>query len=425
MEATTSATRPAWRRVPARLGLDTLYALTAFPLGIAGFVVSVTGVAAGVGTLIIWIGLPILAATLLASTGLAQLERLRLARLQGRRFPPTDYRHADPGRKLWQRLLEPLRDPQSWLDVLWGVVGFFTGTVAFCFTVVWWTLAFGGLTYWFWQQWIPDQDGETLAELLGLGAGRGPEIALNTAFGVVALLTLPFVMRAVAWVHASLADVLLNSRADLQSQVRRAEGAREAAHVAEAVALRRLERDIHDGPQQRLVRLTMDLGRARRQLDDDPERAARTVESALSQAREAVDELRALSRGIAPPLLVDRGLAVALDELAARSAVEVELTRDLPDGLPPEVETALYFTVSEALTNVAKHAGVDRARVRVAVDGPSVVAEIHDAGAGGAHLGKGQGLAGLHQRLAGVGGNLEVRSPSGGPTAVVARVPIG
>ena len=115
--------------------------------------------------------------------------------------------------------------------------------------------------------------------------------------------------------HASLAWVLLSSRAELQHEVARVEAGRDAARMAEAASLRRLERDIHDGPQQRLVRLGMDLGRARRQLDQDPERAAATIDEALAQTRETVAELRSLSRGIAPPLLVDRGLAAALDEM--------------------------------------------------------------------------------------------------------------
>ncbi|WP_235738036.1 sensor histidine kinase [Nocardioides alcanivorans] len=408
-----------------RLGQDTLYAMTAMPLGLAGFVLTVVGVALGLGTLVIWIGIPILGATVLASSGLAQLERLRLRKLQGRVFPAVHYRGGGPSQNPWVRALRRLRDPQSWLDLVWGVVGFVSGLVAFVVVTVWWAASLTGLTYWFWERWIPrSDDDEPLAELLGLGDGRTADVTLTTVIGLVALVSLPFVVRAVAWLHASLASVLLNSRAELLSEVRRAEGAREAAHAAEAVSLRRLERDIHDGPQQRLVRMDMDLGRARRQLADNPDGAAEILAHLQQHTRETVNELRALSRGIAPPLLVDRGLAVALDELAARSAVEVDLHRDLPAALPPEVETAVYFTVSEALTNAAKHAGVDRARVRVVVDRDAVVAEVTDAGQGGAHPGKGQGLAGLQQRLTAVGGTLDVHSPNGGPTTVRARVPL-
>lgn len=410
----------------ARVGWDTLYALTAFPLGLVGFVLTVVGVATGVATLIVWVGVLVLAATLVASSWLARLERVRLVAMQGREPRPTTYRVASGRQGPIARLIAPLRDPQMWLDTLWGPLAFVTGLAAFIVTVVWWAVVLTGLTYWIWQLWLPQSEGnETLASLIGLGDGRLADSLLNLAIGLVALVTLPWVVRGVAWLHASLADVVLNGRSSMSARVERAEGARDAAQEAEAVALRRLERDIHDGPQQRLVRLTMDLGRARRQVAGDPEQASATIESALEQARETLDELRALSRGIAPPLLVDRGLGVALDELVVRSAVPVTLVHDLSAGLSPHVETAVYFTVSEALTNVAKHSGADAADVRVVPDGTDLLVQVRDEGVGGAHPGKGQGLAGLAQRVAAVGGTLEVDSPAGGPTLVTARIPVG
>lgn len=410
----------------ARVGWDTLYALTAFPLGLLGFVLTVVGVATGVATLIVWVGVLVLAATLVVSSWLARLERVRLVAMQGREPRPTTYRIASGRQGPLARLIAPLRDPQMWLDTLWGPLAFVTGLAAFVVTVVWWAAALTGLTYWIWQIWLPESEGnETLASLIGLGDGRLAESLLNLAIGLVALVTLPWVVRGVAWLHASLADVVLNGRSSMSARVERAEGARDAAQEAEAVALRRLERDIHDGPQQRLVRLTMDLGRARRQVGADPEQASATIEAALEQARETLDELRALSRGIAPPLLVDRGLGVALDELVVRSAVPVTLVHDLPAGLSPHVETTVYFTVSEALTNVAKHSGADAADVRVVPDGTDLLVQVRDEGVGGAHPAKGQGLAGLAQRVAAVGGTLEVDSPAGGPTLVTARIPIG
>jgi len=405
-----------------RTGWDTLYVLTAFPLALVAFVVGVTGVALGVSTLVVWVGLPVLSATLLGGVAMARLERLRLVGMQGRARRTPPYRPAAPDARPVRRLLAPLLDPQAWLDVLWGVLSLATATAAFVAVALWWSVALVGVTYWFWQIWLP-ADGETLAALVGLGEGRVADSLLNLAMGLVALVTLPWVCRTAAWLHASLADVMLNGRSGLAAQLRVAEGARAAAQEAEAVSLRRLERDIHDGPQQRLVRLTMDLGRAKRQVTTDPALAAETVDSALRQARETLDELRALSRGIAPPLLVDRGLGPALDELVVRSAVPVEMSHDLPLGLSPHVETAVYFTVSEALTNVAKHSGSDRAVVRVAPDGDDLVVEVLDHGVGGAHPGKGQGLAGLQQRLVAVGGTLAVESPAGGPTVVTARVP--
>ena len=244
---------------------------------------------------------------------------------------------------------------------------------------MWWVAAGTGLTYWFWQRWVPaGDDEEGLASLLGLGAGRTTESLANLAVGALFLLTLPWVVRLVTTIHASLASVLLCSRAELQREVARVEGGRDAARVAEAESMRRLERDIHDGPQQRLVRLTMDLGRAKRQVADDPERAAATIDEALAQARETVAELRSLSRGIAPPLLVDRGLAAALEEMLAQSVVPVESRIDVPAQLPPHVETAVYFVVAEALTNVAKHSGAASASVSVVATGREV--EVRVAG---------------------------------------------
>jgi signal transduction histidine kinase len=417
------ATRPAEPpTLMRRLALDTGYGLSALPLAIVGFVVVITGVALSAGLLVIWVGLAVLAGTMYAARGLAHLERLRLRNMKLRSAPSPIYRVAAPDAGPVRRMLTPLRDPQSWLDSLWGVAGFVTGIVTFVFTVTWWAGALGGLSYWFWQQYLPNDD-VTLVELMGIGQGQRAESFLYLVFGVGFLFTLPFVLRAVTATHAGLASALLCSRAELQAEVRRVAGSRDAAHAAEADSLRRLERDIHDGPQQRLVRLTIDLGRARKQLTDDPDRASATIESALNQARETVDELRSLSRGIAPPLLVDRGLRVALEEMLRGSVVPVQPTIDVPDQLPPQVETAVYFVVSEALTNVAKHSGADQAWVSVTAAPDAVTVRVEDDGIGGAHESKGLGLAGLRQRLVGVDGVLAVTSPAGGPTVLEARIP--
>lgn len=422
----TSASKPfSFHRVAARTGSDSLYALVAFPLSLVAFIIAITGVATGLSTIIIWIGLPILTGTVLAARGLAQLERRRLRTFGWREAPPTAYLAPERGSSVIRKVLTPLRDAQSWLDVVWSVLSFITGTFAFTLIVSWWSLALAGLTYWFWQRWIPHPDDTwTLAQLLGFGTGRAAEIFFYAVVGVVATLTLPLVARAAAVPHAALSSALLNSRASLQSEVQRVVDSRGAAQEAEAASLRRLERDIHDGPQQRLVRLTMDLGRARKQVVEDPPSALPTVDAALTQAREIIDELRALSRGIAPPLLVDRGLAVAVRELVARTEIPVSLTVDVPAALPPHVETAVYFTVAEALTNVAKHSGAERVQISVCMHDGSIEARVTDDGVGGAHVSKGSGLAGLQQRLHGVEGTLEVTSPQGGPTTVAARIPV-
>ena len=308
----------------------------------------------------------------MVARGFARFERIRLRGMLGRQAATPRYVCAPAGSGFWRRSLTPLKDPQSWLDVVWSIVGLVTGTLAFAVALVWWVR----------RAHRPD-----LLVLAALGPGQrrrgGARVAArprrrswtteslaNLAVGALFLLTLPWAVRLVATIHASLASVLLCSRAELQREVARVEGGRDAARVAEAESMRRLERDIHDGPQQRLVRLTMDLGRAKRQVADDPERAAATIDEALAQARETVAELRSLSRGIAPPLLVDRGLAAALEEMLAQSVVPVESRIDVPAQLPPHVETAVYFVVSEALTNVAKHSGAASASVSVVATGP-------------------------------------------------------
>jgi len=404
---------------------ESAYTVTAFPLGLASFVTVVVLVTVGIGTAVIVGGVLLLVAGVLVARGVARLERARLRTWLGRDVPTPAYVRAAPGAGPVRRAFTPLRDPQSWLDVVWSVLSLVTGTVAFAFTLAWWAAAANGLTYWFWERYLPD-DGrdESLAELVGFGDGRFADVALQTIIGLVALLTLPFVVRGMTMLHGGLAEAVLCGRAELQQEVARVEGGRDAARVAEAASLRRLERDIHDGPQQRLVRLSMDLGRARRQLDQDPAKVAETLDAALVQARETVDELRSLSRGIAPPLLVDRGLRAALGELMVRSDIPVESVVRVPDDLPPHVETTVYFVVAEALTNVAKHSGAERVSVHVVAGDGAVTVRVEDDGRGGAHLGKGQGLAGLAQRLAGVDGSLELTSPDGGPTVVAAIIPL-
>jgi signal transduction histidine kinase len=235
---------------------------------------------------------------------------------------------------------------------------------------------------------------------------------------------------------AGLARALLSDEsADLRARVDRLAVTRAAAVDAEARTLRKVERDIHDGPQQRLVRLTMDLQSAQRRLADDPAAAESLVTGALVHAQDALAELRALSRGIAPPILADRGLGAALAAAAARSPIPVSLDvrLDPEDRLAPSVENALYYIVVESLTNVAKHAEATHCSVTVEWHRPVgepasaevIRAWVVDDGRGGAHVGKGHGLAGLVDRAAVLDGRVIVESPPGGPTVVFAEVPAG
>jgi signal transduction histidine kinase len=414
---------PAWWR---RLGRDSAYTLTSLPLAVLAVVLVSVLVSVGAGLAVLLIGLPLLALGLLTARGFAHLERRRLNRLLGTELPYPTYLKADPSDQLLRRLTTAARDGQSWLDVVWTVVAVFTATISWSIAATWWATALGGTTYGIWEQTIPrGSDPVTLASLLGFGDSERADILVISAIGVFALLTLPLALRAAALLHSTLGRDLLCGRGELQEQVRRSEAGRAAGRVAEAESLRRLERDIHDGPQQRLVRLSMDLGRARAQLDRDPEQARATLEGALSQTRETVEELRSLSRGIAPPVLVDRGLEAALREAVARSVVPTTLSYEAPTNLPAHVESTVYFIVSECLTNVAKHSGAKSAHVSVvARDGEAVVL-VEDDGHGGAMPTPEGGLAGLAQRTRAADGLLDITSPRGGPTVIRTELPCG
>ncbi len=422
---------PVAETAPARRGLvqrtlhDSAYAVTAFPLALVAHVVVITLLALGAALSILIGGVVVVVLAALVARGFATLERIRLRILRGQAVPVPSYLRAGAGDRFWRRTLTPLRDPQSWLDVVWSLVGLLTATVAWTLALAWWGAVLTGASYWFWERFLPrDGEDQGLADLIGLGDSRAADVGLITAIGVVALLTLPLAMRLAAALHGSLASVLLTSRAELQGRVARVEQSRESAHRAEAESLRRLERDIHDGPQQRLIRLGMDLGRARIQLGQDPDTAARTLDAAVAQTRAAVEELRALSRGIAPPLLVDRGLAAAVAEMADGQPVPVRVVADVPRGLPLAVETAAYFVVAEALTNVVKHSGATRADVALAVVDGRLQVTVDDDGRGGAAARPGHGLHGLQERLDGVDGRLLLASPEGGPTRLRAEVPL-
>jgi signal transduction histidine kinase len=207
----------------------------------------------------------------------------------------------------------------------------------------------------------------------------------------------------------------LAQRVDVLTRTRR------GALDVQAAELRRIERDLHDGAQARLVSLTMQLGRAEERVADQPELAA-LLRGAREDAGLAIAELRDLARGIAPPILADRGLTAAIEALGRRSAIPVTVDAD-PDQRPlPVVETAAYFVVAEALTNVAKHAGGAAARVRVLRAGEQLVIEVADDGPGGARP-DGGGLTGLRHRVEALDGTLTVTSPLGGGTTVRAELP--
>jgi signal transduction histidine kinase len=406
---------------------DLLYVLGGFPLTLLSFCVLVTLLSTAFGLVIVWVGVPLLLGTLVIGQGFAEVERRRL-RARGEAVAAPVYPPARIDASWSARTRDRLADRQRWLDVLHGIVAFPLATVTWSIAVSWIASALAALSA---PLWTPHAtiDGRTVEQHLG---GVEPLVRFVglPLVGVILLITAVPVVWAMAASEAALARALLaNDRvADLQAAMQRMRLQQVAAADVDVADRQRLERDIHDGPQQRLVRLGMDLAAAERRLDRDPSSARELVSAAREQANEALHELRNLSRGIAPPLLTDRGLVAALADLAERSRVPVAFETSLPSGerLPARVENALYFAAAEALTNVAKHAGATRATIRldrVAGTPTRVVVAVTDNGVGGASLDKGHGLTGLRHRLEALEGSLLLDSPSGGPTVLLAEVP--
>jgi signal transduction histidine kinase len=235
-----------------------------------------------------------------------------------------------------------------------------------------------------------------------------------------ALDTTPELVQAAA-TASSLAIDNERLKADLRARLEELRVSRLRIVEATDAARRRIERDLHDGAQQQLVALALEL-RLLRMRVTDPELKP-LVENLSTRLTAALDELRALARGIHPAILTERGLGPALSDLASRGSLAVRLDVGIEGRLPAAVEAAVYFLVAEGLTNVAKYAGVREARVVVRREGDDVVVLVADRGAGGANVEGGSGLRGLQDRLAAVDGTLRVDSPPGGGTTLVARVP--
>ena len=416
--------RSIWAARYRQLGRDAAFLLLSGPLSLLAFYLVVPLTALGVVTTIIWVGLLLLVIDLSIAGGFANIARLAVARVDGREPVPGGYLVPEPGVSARRRLFQRLRDPQRWMDLLWAVIYFPVSLITWIISVVWLALAVAGLL-------APIADiildlvldpavgqRQGLAHLLGLQPELLWDIGFNLTCGIVFSLTAPAVLRGLAAMQTGLIRAMLSWR----SEVSRLQTSRAAVQRAEADTRRRLERDIHDGPQQRLVRLRMDLARAQRQAEKDPVAASAIIQGAMDQTQQTLDELRQLSRGIAPPVLVDRGLAAAITEAATRSSVPVTVSTELPD-LPDHVSQAAYFVVSESLANLNKHSGATAAGVEARVVDGALQVRISDNGIGGASTAKGHGLAGLVERLNGVDGRLTITSPTGGPTTVEAMIP--
>jgi signal transduction histidine kinase len=250
---------------------------------------------------------------------------------------------------------------------------------------------------------------------------------VTTALG---LLLAPLALAINHWLaagHAALAARILgpSERQRLNARVRELARTRADVVVATNEQLERIERDLHDGAQARLVALAMDLGMAEEELSTDPDAARESVRKARDSALSALGELRDLSRGLRPALLQDRGLATAAQDLAQRAPMPVAVTiTGEVERTPDTVQTAVYFVVAEALTNAAKHSRSGSARVSIERSEDAIAATVVDDGQGGANP-DGSGLTGLRKRVRALDGRLDVISPPGGPTVVRAEIPCG
>lgn len=427
-----------WTEVPRHLG----YLFIAFPLSVVGFGLTIGLFSAGAGTIVtFFIGVVLIIACLYIARGFGMLELSLLGWATRRPIEKPEWQDARARTGFFGWVRAVLGNGHYWLYLLHTmIIDFPIKTITWTLMVTWVATGLGGLTYWFWNLFIPNGDDEFspvlwLFNRLGFDTdGIGVYAAESIVFfvlGIVFLATLPFVLRGLTMLHWLIARGVLGAwKSDaLQREVASLSESRGAAHSAEGHSLRRLERDIHDGPQQRLVRLQMDLAAAERQLDADPEKARGLLAEAMQQSKDALEELRALSRGFAPPILLDRGLIAALESAAVRSAVPTRVVNELADGieLPQEIERNAYFVASEALVNAGKHSGATDVEVRVSQrveDGSWLDIVVTDDGRGGATSIAGHGLAGLEERLRGLGGTLEVLSPDGGPTILSAHLPL-
>ena len=386
-----------------------LFVVVGFVLGVIAFASIISAFSAGAATLLAGIGVVLIVLGIEGSRLVARLERRR-ARLADPR-PVLEH----PYRPLRGDLVTLFRaeflDEARWRDVLYVGVNFPLVIIEFFLVVVLWGLTIGLLA--------------APVTLTGAPAAWTP---LAVVAGIVLLPIAASLTQLVAVLHRAVISGLIGTSEtrELRRQVETLRESRSAVLDAEASELRRIERDLHDGAQQRLVMLTIDLGLAAERIDTDAAGAKELVLEARTEAQQALAEIRSLVRGIAPAILLDRGLVPAIESISARGAVPTSVRSELPAGerLQDAIERAAYFVVAEALVNVAKHSGATRCEVRCRREGGNLVVEVWDDGRGGATVGPVGGLAGLAGRVEGVDGSFTVSSPAGGPTLIAAVIPV-
>jgi signal transduction histidine kinase len=351
---------------------------------------------------------------LLARAPLTFIQRHRVWSVLGVDIPPPP---AMPGRSRLDRAVGSLRAEATWRQLAYHLV---IGPILGLAGVLTLVLLAGGIeltgTYAL-SSW---------SEPLSAAQALSPKTkTFATATGVLLLVAVPAAAALITWLDRMAAAALLGPSRQVELERRVATLSQSRAGVVDAADAerRRIERDLHDGAQQRLVSLAMNLGLAREGLTDLPPEARQVIAAAHDEAKEALAELRNLIRGLHPAVLEDRGLDAALSGIAARTPLPVRLTVDMSRRASPTVEAVAYFVVSECLTNVARHSGARQATVDLRQAGPVLRIHITDDGTGGADPARGTGLASLAQRARSVDGSLIIDSPAGGPTVIDVELP--
>jgi len=402
-----------------RTWLAMVYLVSGVPLAAIFFSVAVTGLSLGVGLLpLALLGLPVLSLTLQGCRALGAFERARVSLMLGQVIPAPGQKTLPEGGWL-RRWMARLTDSSSWRQLAGALVLLPVAAIGYAVAVSVWAIALALIALPAYNFALPRGGAHAFGWVL-----RGtPTMVAAAVVGVVVLLNAPYVTRSMAaaqvWVDRKL---LGPSRRNLAVRVGELERSRSRMVDAADADRRRIERDLHDGAQARLVSLAMELGRAKAHFDDDPERAKALVTQAHEDAKTALVELRSLVRGVHPPVLSDRGLDAALSGLAAICPVPVTVQVEVTKRPSATVEAVAYFVVAESLTNVAKHSGAVAATVTVRSESDVLHVVVRDNGRGGA-LPTGAGLAGLADRVQAVDGHLSILSPVGGPTVIEVEIP--